>query len=146
MSDTRDPVAVELGRRIEEAWYRAGYASRKAMFRRADLGDYNQLSRWCRGERMPTIVSLAKIAVACEVSLDWLVFGSEHEPDVFLAWLESPSGADATPEARRFLRSMPLHGYRPSTHFYDLALMAWKVGLSPDDAATAAKTTRKYLR
>lgn len=141
----KDPFSAELGRRIDEAWQRAGFASRMAMFRESALPDYNQLARWCRGVSVPEVRSLATIAKVCRVSLDWLVFGSEETPGAFLDWLETATGHGANDEAKRFLRSLPLHGYRPTPAFYDLAYQAWKHGVtaSADDLAQMARDTEQ---
>jgi hypothetical protein len=142
-----DPVAVEVGRRIDEAWARAGFGSRAAMVRASGLPDYNQVARWCQGKALPALMSIAAIAKACEVSLDWLVFGADGTPATFMAWLETPAGISAPDEARRFLRSMPLHGYRASLAFYDLAYQAWTHGLhqelGADETVRAVRETGK---
>lgn len=142
---TKDPFAVELGRRIDDAWERAGFASRAAMVRASALdgSEYNKVARWCRGASIPSVQALAKIATACRVSLDWLVFGAEYSADTFLRWLETPTGASSSGDARAFLRSLPLHGYVPTLAFYDLAHQAWKLGLTEEDAAQAAKDTER---
>ncbi len=142
MGERKTAFAVELGRRIDVAWDRAGFASRAAMQREAGL-DYQQLAKWCRGAAVPQVQGLAAIAKACSVSLDWLVFGADSSPDVFVRWLETPAGASSPPEARTFLRSLPLHGYQPSLAFYDLALQAWKLGLTEEDASLAARATER---
>lgn len=134
----KDPFAVALGQRIDEAWDRAGYKSRTDMFRASDLPDYNQLSRWCRGVAIPKVEHLVSIARACQVSLDWLVFGAETTPAAFLDWLETPTGREAPEEAKRFLRALPLHGYQAGGPFYDLAYQAWKLGLTRDMPADEA--------
>lgn len=139
----KDAFAVELGRRIDRAWKMAGFASRGAMFRASDLPGENQLAIWCRGESVPHVKSLAEIATVCRVSLDWLVFGAEHKPDTFLRWLETPTGSSSSGDARAFLRSLPLHGYVPSLAFYDLCYQGWKLGLTEEDAAQAAKDTER---
>lgn len=147
-SGERDPFAVELGARIELAWQRAGFASRLAMFRASGLSDYNQLARWARGERVPEVRSLAQIARACSVSLDWLVHGTEESPHALAEWLEGPTGQSAPDDARAFLRSLPLHGYQPSTAFYDLAYQAWRHGLTrdltPDEVSQLARDSARH--
>lgn len=134
-----DAFARELGRRIDDAWQRAGFASRAEMVREASGLEYNAVARWCRGAVEPKLRGIAEIARVCGVSLDWLVFGAETQPDLFVRWLETPAGASSSGEARAFLRSLPLRGYSPSIAFYDLAHQAWKLGLTPDDAASAAR-------
>lgn len=142
----KDPFAEELGRRIDEAWARAGFASRAAMFRDSGLSDYNQLARWCKGIAVPEVRSLALIAERCQVSLDWLVFGAEATSPALLDWLDTPTGKQAPDEAKRFLRSLPLHGYKASAAFYDLAYQAWKLGLARDSPELAAQLARDSER
>lgn len=136
----KKPFAIALGRRIDEAWDRAGFRTRMDMFRATSGGlpDYNQLSRWCRGAAVPGVEYLAVIAQTCEVSLDWLVFGTETTPQAFVDWLSTPTGREADEGARSFLRSLPLHGYQATATFYDLAYQAWKLGVTRDMSATDA--------
>lgn len=136
----KNPFAEELGRRVEESWRRAGYSSR-ADFARECKQDYQQLSKWIRGEVTPSVESLAEIARTCGVSLDWLVFGALETPPAYADWLDTPTGRGATEEAKRYLRSLPLAGFRASRAFYDLAHQAFSLGLAPDDAVTAARKT-----
>lgn len=131
----------ELGRRIEQAWQLAGYESRAQFAREARIDDYQQLSKWCAGKQLPRVDSLAEIALACGVSLDWLILGSEATPPALLEWLTSAAGASASDAERALLRSLPLHGYRPRRAFYDLAIQAIRLGLDSDSAALAARTT-----
>lgn len=139
-------LAREIGRRIDLAWRMAGFASRAAMVRAAGPGlDYNQVAVWARGDALPRIDGLIAIAEACAVSLDWLAMGTEAKPTAFAEWLEGPVGAHAPPEARRFLSSLPLHGYKIGGAFYDLAFQAWKLGLDRRTAARAARDTEREL-
>jgi hypothetical protein len=41
----------------------------------------------------------------------------------------------------RFLERLPLDGYTPTPAFFDLALLAFEQGLSPEDASLAARHT-----
>lgn len=142
----KDPFAVELGLRIDEAWVRAGYANRSAFFRDTNLPDYNQLAKWARGAAVPNVQFLAEIARVCRVSLDWLVFGAEETPAALLDWLET-EGHRVEPEAKQFLRSLPTHGYKATRAFYDLAYQSWKLGLvremSAEEAAQMARDTER---
>lgn len=135
-----DPFAVELGRRIDQAWDEAGFESRMAMFHATNLRDYNQLAKWCKGRAEPEVRSLAEIARVCRVSIDWLISGVSGT-QALTEWLEG-AGQGAPLEARRFLRSLPVAGYRVDLAFYDLAFQAWKLGLTADEAARTAHVTQ----
>lgn len=142
--DEKDPFAVALGERLDEAWKIGHLGSRANMGREAGLKDINQLHRWARGEAVPSLRALVDIALVAGVSLDWLATGREPNPTVFADWLETPTGAATTPRERAFLRSLPLHGYQPSLAFYDLALQAFKLGLEPERASALARTTDQH--
>lgn len=128
------PVAEELarliGQRIDEAWPRAGFHSRAEMIRASGVKDSNQAHKWALGKNLPRVDGLAAIAQTCKVSIDWLVFGFEETPPAYWTWAESASGSAAPEDARRFLRALPLKGYKASPAFYDLAFQAWKLGLA----------------
>lgn len=141
-------LAKEIGRRIDRAWELAGYESRAHMIREAGLTDRNQGHVWARGDALPRVDLLAQVAAACRVSLDWLILGAEYTPPAFVEWLETPTGHGADDEAKRFLRSLPLHGYTASTAFYDLAYQAWKLGLAkektPEQIAADARADAEH--
>lgn len=132
-----------LSERIELAWQLAGYASRAEMGRQAGLKNLNTLHRWVQGTTTPSVPGLAAIAKACRVSLDWLVWGEEHTPGAFFEWLETPEGQNVTEQERAFLRGLSLHGHVPRPAFYSLALQAYRLGLTPEDVAVAARVTER---
>jgi transcriptional regulator with XRE-family HTH domain len=143
----RDALAKEIGRRIDEAWVRAGFPSRAEMIRASGLKDANQVHQWARGRAVPRVDLLAEVARVCHVSLDWLVFGADETPPAFVDWLESPTGQQAEEDAKRYLRSLPTHGYKATRAFYDLAYQAWKLGLArdltPEEAAQMARDSAR---
>lgn len=134
-----------IGARIQQARLAAGYHV-QAQFCRAVGTDPPTLHRWERGQMVPGSAHLYEIAKVSRVSMEWLMDGEEHASAELLRWLETPKGKAAPPEARSFLAGLPLLGYRPSTLFYDLALVAWEAGLTPDEAARAAKQTARRAR
>lgn len=136
----KDPLAPEVGRRIEEAWQRQGFDTFTA-FAEAVQIDQKLLRSYISGGTMPGPRPLMSIARACNVSIDWLLMGTERTPAALLEWLDSPVGKAATPDERRLLRALPLAGYEPSPAFYDLALHAIRLGLSPDETVLAARST-----
>jgi len=142
---TKDPLAPEIGRRINEARLAAGYETIEG-FAIATGTNLRLMRRYLKGEMMPGVRALMRVAETCEVSLDWLVLGHEDMPSVFLEWLASPIGKTAPEPARRYLRSLPIRGYKPSLAFYDMALLSWQRGLSAEQAVTAARTTTRALR
>lgn len=147
--DTR-PLQSEIGRRIDEAWKAAGYAARADMIRATGLPDANQVHVWARGAALPRIDGLIAIAEVCGVSLDWLCRGAEETPAAYLEWLDAPDGVAASEEARRFLRSLPVHGYRATVAFYELAHAAWRHGLhrevSPEEMVAHARAHERHGR
>lgn len=143
-------LQVEIGRRIDEAWQRAGYDSRAAMIRASGVIDRNQVHVWARGGALPRVDGLIAIADATGVSLDWLCRGTEETPPAYVEWLESPDGQAASSEAQRFLRSLPTRGYRATAAFYELAHAAWRHGLhqelTPDEMVSSARAHERHGR
>lgn len=135
----KDPLAPEIGRRIQLARENAGL-SLAELARRAEINN-RLIHKYVDGETMPGVRALLRIADVCGVSLDWLVRGQEFTPPALLDWLETPVGKTVDEETRRFLRALPLHGYRPSVRFYDLALHAIREGLTPEETVQAARIT-----
>lgn len=136
----KDPLAPEIGRRIQQAREGAGIPSLSELSQRAQV-NLRLLNKYVTGETMPGVRALLRIADVCGVSLDWLVRGQEFTPPALLDWLETPVGKTVDEETRRFLRALPLHGYRPSVRFYDLALHAIREGLTPEETVQAARIT-----
>lgn len=138
-----EATRIAVGRRIAEARAASPFAGNASAFARAVGVQPNTVYRWEDGAVVPDIFRLESIARVCRVSSDWLLRGAEdvtaHE--ALDQWLAGPRGQLAAPGAVRFLRSLPLAGYRPSPQFWDLALIAYESGLSPDDAATAARAS-----
>jgi transcriptional regulator with XRE-family HTH domain len=134
-----------VGERIREARKACGIATA------ADLADavgvrQNTLYRYERGELVPSVWVLYRIARETGVRMEWLVSGDSRPEDtaVLEAWLQTPLGQTAPAEAVAFLRALPLSGYVAGSLFYDLALTAWRAGLTADEAARAARTTRRF--
>jgi len=140
---TKDPLAPEIGRRIGQAWRDAGFET-LASFVHTTAIDPRLMSRYLAGEVMPGVRALMRIAEVCRVSLDWLILGREDTPSALTEWLQTPTGKAAPEEAVRFLRSLPIHGYRATVRFYDFAFMAWQHGLerrvSAEQVALSART------
>lgn len=133
-----------IGQRIAEA--RAAIGTANASLFADQLGVRpNTVYRWERGELVPSIFTLYRIAQLAGVTMEWLVGGTETPADPHLErWIRTPTGQTAPAEALAFLRSLPLRGYVPSDLFWDLALTAWRAGLAPDDASRAARTTERH--
>lgn len=136
---TKDPLAPEIGRRIDQAREDAGLSM--AELSRQTGTDLRLLHRYIGGETMPGVRALLRISEVCGVSIDWLARGVEYTPPALIEWLESPIGQGVDDETRNFLRSLPLRGYAPSVRFYDLVLHAVREGLEPEEAVRAARTT-----
>ena len=138
-ADTR----AQVGQRIQRARLGAGYTV-AAEFARACGVQPNTVYRWERGDLVPDIFRLEQIATVARVSTDWLLRGDAPSaaPASLEAWRLTPRGQTASSDAMAFLRSLPLGGYEPpSAVFWDLALLAHEQGLTPSDAALAARLT-----
>lgn len=144
-----DPGAVEdtaelraqIAERIREARVAAGYENASA-FARAISTSPHALYRYERGGVVPSIFMLYDIARVSGVSMEWLVSGAEPDAEpALLAWLETPTGRAAPPEAVAFLRGLRLGGFTATGLFYDLALVAWTNGLDASEATLAARAT-----
>jgi len=137
----KDPLAFEIGARMDQAWKDAGFESQGAFIRAMGV-DHRLMGRYLREGTMPGVRVLMRVSELCNVSVDWLLWGSEREPPAaYLEWLASPMGQVAPEEARRFLRALPLRGYKPSFRFYEFGFLAWRDGLSVEEAALAARAT-----
>ncbi len=68
----RPPLHPELGRRIERL--ADLYPSRKAAAEAGGIS-HDQLTRYMRGENVPSLLVAAKMAVDADVSLEWLATG-----------------------------------------------------------------------
>lgn len=111
------------------------------------LADQNAYYMIARGEKLPKVPALSRIAEVAGVSLDWLVRGEAAAPPQFREWLEKEGGerqlAGDEP-ARRFLAAQPIPpGQSADPAFYDLALVAYRRGLRGTAAVTAIADTRK---
>jgi transcriptional regulator with XRE-family HTH domain len=132
-----------IGARIQQARLAVGHHV-KAEFCRQVGTDGPTLHRWETGQNIPEALNLYEVARVCGVSMEWLIAGQTREDStIFAEWKDTPTGKTAPPEAMAFLQGLPLLGYRPSLAFYDLALTAWKHGLSREEAVRAAKTTAR---
>lgn len=140
----KDPLAPEIGKRINQAWRDAGFET-LASFVHSTRIDPRLMSRYLAGDVMPGVRPLMRVAEVCRVSLDWLVLGTEEASPALLEWLETPIGKSAPEPARRYLRALPIRGYRPSLQFYDMTFLGWQNGLTAEDAVTAARTTERAL-
>jgi transcriptional regulator with XRE-family HTH domain len=103
MSDAQNRPAAQLaGRaanrevagRLHEAVRAAG--GNLAVARRAGV-PLGTLSNYVRGRNGMKIEPLSALAVACNVSLDWLVSGTEASPTGLLIGADFPVAADAPP-------------------------------------------------
>jgi transcriptional regulator with XRE-family HTH domain len=94
----------------------------------------------------PNIFALAKIARATRTTMEWLVEGEERAPAELASWLEQArgEGRELDPATVAFLSSMPVLGYRVSPAFYDFALIAYRNGLTPSEAARTAKAMERF--
>jgi len=133
-----------LGQRIADARERAGL-TQTDLAQLCGLLDANRVSRYERGRATPSLPQAAALASALSVSLEWLATGEQHVPAAYYEWLQTPVGGAASPEAREFLRQLPLAGYAPTVVWYSLAFQAFEHGLSPVETLRAATTTERYL-
>lgn len=128
-----------IGRRIDEAWKAAGIDSRVELARLAHFKDHNRIHILARGEAEPTLRPLMAIARVCNVTLDWLVSGSDEGTTSLMSWLERHR--DTEDEAIVFMKSAPVRGYVTTDLFWDLVYQAWKHGLTAQEASAGAKAT-----
>lgn len=145
-ADDTPEARQAIGARIREAREACGYAN--ASIFADDIGvRQNTVYRYERGEIVPSIFSLYRVARATGVTMEWLLTGDgidDLTSDVLDAWLRTPVGQTASGDAVAFLRGLPLRGYVPSPLFYELALTAWRAGLTLDEASRAARTTARH--
>jgi transcriptional regulator with XRE-family HTH domain len=130
-----------IGARIASARLSAGYENASEFARHVGVSP-NTIYRWERGEVAPSIWQLESVSRVSRVTTDWILRGSRQDASERLdAWLETPRGRSAGEGARAWLRELPIGGFVPSDVFYDLALLAFEQGLSPDEAVVAARFT-----
>ena len=131
--------AIEIGGRIRAARESTGLNA--TVFARTAGVDRNSVGRWEKGKSIPEALHLEAIASTARVSIDWLVSG-ETTPEwttAIATWrAETPR---ATDDAVLFIRSLPLAGYRPSSTFLDIALLAFEKGLTPQQVVGVARET-----
>jgi transcriptional regulator with XRE-family HTH domain len=127
-----------FGERLRAARAAAGYASMQAVVDAGVVREYNRYARYERGEAIPRLMEAAKIARGLRVSLEWLASGEEQIAPSLVEWLEGPAGRAAPAEAVAFLKRVPLHGYQPRVVFWEVVFAAFKAGLDPDQALSAA--------
>jgi transcriptional regulator with XRE-family HTH domain len=133
-----------IGARIRQAREAIGLGNASEFGRRVGVTP-TTVYRWERGAVVPDVFNLCDIATVTRTTMEWIISGAERpENETLRAWLETDEGKVAPPEARAFLESLPLLGYRPVPLFYTLALAAWRNGLTPEDAARAAKVTEDH--
>jgi len=132
-----------IGARIGAARAAAGYGANASAFARAIGVAPNTVYRWESGEIVPDVWRLESISRVCRVTMDYIVRGeaAPSATEALEAWRATPRGQTASPAALAFLRSVPLAGYVASPAFFDLLLLAYEQGLSPEEAATAARVT-----
>jgi transcriptional regulator with XRE-family HTH domain len=129
--------AAEIGARIKEARVRAGYTN--ATLFGAEIGiDRNNIYRWERGGGLPDVLALDAIARVTRTPADWILRGevTPEWADTIERWRQTANGV--SDKALAFIRSVPLHNYRPSPGALDLLLTAFRYGLSPEQALAAA--------
>lgn len=145
--EERRARATEIGARIAAARDAAGYRN-ATRFAAAIGADRNSVGRWERGEVVPDALFLEAISRVVRVSADYLLRG-ETPPEwtsTIATWQATPTGSRASAEALAFVRSLPVAGYVPSLRFLDLALVAFEHGLTPTEAAAAARETEIAAR
>jgi transcriptional regulator with XRE-family HTH domain len=132
-----------LGTRIQQARLAMGFNNQAEFCRRVGV-QAETLYRWERGRVAPDAFNLYEVARLLNVSMEWLVAGEKRAENPALAeWLDSPKGRAASPDARAFLASLPIGGYRTAPLFYDLALVAYEAGLSREETVRAAAQTAR---
>ena len=130
-----------IGERIATARLSAGYENASEFARHVGVSP-NTIYRWERGEVAPSIWQLESVSRIARVTTDWILRGSRQDASARLdEWLKTPRGQSAKEPARIWLRELPIGGFVPSDVFYDLALLAFEQGLSPDEAVVAARFT-----
>lgn len=138
----KDPLAPEVGRRIELAADRMAFPSFRA-FAEAVGADEKNLREYIKGEVMPGTRALIRLSSALGVSIDWLLMGTERTPAALGEWLTGPIGQTTTADEQRFMRALPLAGYEPDATFYNIALHAMREGLAPDETVLAARDMQR---
>lgn len=98
---------------------------------------YTTLTAWEKDLSEPTISNAVEVASALDRTPDWVMFGEESlddYPEVFAAWLESPTGQRATPEERDFIRGYrSLDGRKPTVESLSILLAAFRSELPVDE-------------
>jgi transcriptional regulator with XRE-family HTH domain len=130
-----------IGDRIQRARLSAGYENAAEFARHVGVSP-NTIYRWERGDVSPDIFRLESVSRVARVSTDWILRGSRQDASGPLeTWLDTPRGRSASESAKQWLRELPIGGFVPSPAFFDLALLAFEQGLTPEEAVLAARFT-----
>ena len=105
--------------------------------------EYNALARWVKGKILPSLDVVAKVATVCNVTMDWLVLGIEHQPASLWEFL-----SDVAPPAavERGVKQIVLNGYRADRAFWVEAQRAIENKHGPAAAAEIARRTVEVSR
>lgn len=133
----------QIGARIGQARISAGYENAAEFARQVGVQP-NTIYRYESGRIVPDIFTLERLARVARVSMEFILRGPREDhgrSPVLDRWLATPRGSTVRPDAVAFLERLPLNGYTPTPAFYDLALLAYEQGLSPEDASLSARFT-----
>jgi transcriptional regulator with XRE-family HTH domain len=142
-SSEKEPTKEELlAARIRQARTLAGKANKSAFARELDTTP-TTIYRWESAKVVPDIWNLAKIARATTTSMEWLVSGEASASVWLRSYLDEAreAGRQLPPDEIAFLLGVPLMGRVPTPAFFDYAIVAYRNGLSPAEAARAASAT-----
>lgn len=146
MKFTSDEL-IAIGRRCKQARVDRGFTNAAEFARWIEVDPFS-LARIEQGQSEPRGANIVAIAKLTNTTTDYLLRGEEASgaPEAFRAWLVSSARAKAAPaESIAFVGAIPVRGYTVNPRFFDLLLTAYERGLSPDEAARAAKTTQLAL-
>ena len=133
---------LNVGLRIRAAYLRRGY-NRTTFAKALDI-HYTTVDSWERGKQEPSRENVALAAEILRVPESELYgyTGPVPEYAAYRAWLETPEGQHASPEARATLEAQRWPK-EPSLMTYHYMYQALLAQLTPEQAAKAAETTQE---
>lgn len=125
LSDAEKDTAKAIGRRIREAYTRAGMT--RAVFAERLGAYYHDVDRLEKGQQ-PSPERLTRIAELCGVTERWLVRGTMYA-ETFHQWLEHDAPDDLHDIERELLGAINFPAeLHPGRGWYTSALAAWRLG------------------
>lgn len=137
-----EPDKAAVGKRIERAREEAGFHN-ASEFARLIGSAPNTVYRYERGEQLPKVEYLVRIAEVTGRSMEWIMRGrSETARGALAAWRDTASDRGATEDELAWIERVDLEGMKPSMSFFDLMLSARRHGLSASEAIRAAAASQ----